>query len=282
MRGTARIHFPASVESGEDGAVTGDPGEELFERYIEQRGYSVLDYHPDLGTAKRPDYLVRADGTDVVVEVESFKTAVVRAPTEPGGSAALSDLRPVRNKISTGAEQLEGISGYPLIVVIVNPYHIAVPLVPSHLVAAMYGDLAFEFLSGGAQQWSLGRNGRLHVGEPDGTSHGNHPYLSAVGVLRAGSGLDLKIVADLRSKTGTGNPLQIVAQALSGDGSTQVQREALSLDVFETVSDAALAVPRTIFNGWGDTRWGRVSPGHYGPIASPDAASSPIDPTRSG
>jgi hypothetical protein len=96
--------------------VTDDPGEKLFERYIEQRGYTVLDHRPDLSTAKRPDYLVRADGTDVVVEVESFKTTVVQAPTEPSGSAAVGDLRPVRNKISTGAEQLKGISGRPLIV----------------------------------------------------------------------------------------------------------------------------------------------------------------------
>lgn len=261
--------------------MTDDPGEELFERYVEQRGYSVLAYHPDLGTAKRLDYLVRADGTDVVVEVESFKTAVVRVPTEPGGSAALSDLRPLRNKISTGSAQLKGISGYPLIVVIANPYDIAVPLLPSHLVAAMYGDLAFEFLPGGTQKWSLGRNGRLHVDEPDGTSHGNHPYLSAVGVLRTGSGLDMKIVADLRADAGAGNPLQIVAQALPADGTTKVQREALSLDVFETVSATALAVPRTIFNGPGDTRWGQVSPGRYGPIASPDAAASPVEPTPS-
>ena len=39
-----------------------DPGEELFDRYIEQRGYSVLNYHPDLGTAKRPDYLFTVRG----------------------------------------------------------------------------------------------------------------------------------------------------------------------------------------------------------------------------
>ena len=262
--------------------MSDDPGEKLFERYLEQRGYTVLAYEPDLGTAKRPDYLVRADGTDVVVEVESFETTVVQTPTEPGGSAALSDLRPLRRKISAGAEQLKGIGGYPLIVVIANPYHIAVPLLPSHLVAAMYGDLAFEFLPDGTQQWRLGRNGRLHVDEPDGTSHGNHPYLSAVGVLRVGSALDMNIIADLREHAGAGNPLQIVAHALSAEDNPQVQQDTLSLDLFETVSDTSVAVTRTIFNRTGDTRWGQVSAGRYGPIADTDAVASAPDTTPAG
>lgn len=43
-------------------AVTSDPGEALFERYLKANGYDILAYERDLGTPKRPDYLVRAAG----------------------------------------------------------------------------------------------------------------------------------------------------------------------------------------------------------------------------
>jgi hypothetical protein len=39
-------------------AMATDPGEALFERYLKAHSYDVLAYEPDLGTAKRPDYLI--------------------------------------------------------------------------------------------------------------------------------------------------------------------------------------------------------------------------------
>ena len=42
-------------------AVSSDPGEALFERYLKANRYDNLAYESDLGTAKRPDYLVRAE-----------------------------------------------------------------------------------------------------------------------------------------------------------------------------------------------------------------------------
>lgn len=41
----------------------------LFERYLKAVGYDITAYKPDLGIAKRPDYLIRAAGQEVVVEV---------------------------------------------------------------------------------------------------------------------------------------------------------------------------------------------------------------------
>jgi hypothetical protein len=55
-------------------AMTTDPGEALFRRYLKANCYDVLAYESDLGTAKRPDFLIRAAGQEVVVEVESFNT----------------------------------------------------------------------------------------------------------------------------------------------------------------------------------------------------------------
>ena len=102
-----------------------DTGEALCERYIAENGYEILDYHPDLGTQKRPDYLVLAAGVEVVVEVESFNLPSATSV----GDVALVDMTPelkkIRNKIATGAEQLKGIKDYQLVVVLANPNNAA-------------------------------------------------------------------------------------------------------------------------------------------------------------
>jgi hypothetical protein len=51
-------------------------------------------------------------------------------------------------------------------------------------ISALFGDMNVSFTPDGGLLFQAGRNGRLHVREPDGSVHGNHPYLSAVAVLR--------------------------------------------------------------------------------------------------
>ena len=164
--------------------VQHDPGEALFERYLKANGYDVLAYEPDLGTGKRPDYLIRAAGQEVVVEVESFNTPPVPLTPRSGFVNMAPHLKKVRNKITDGAEQLKGIEGYPLVVVIANPRNSWMPLDAPMFIGALYGDPQASFAPGGGLVFSTGRNGRLHVTEPDGSMHGNHPYLGAVAVLR--------------------------------------------------------------------------------------------------
>lgn len=102
-------------------AVQHDPGEALFERYLKANGYDVLAYEPDLGTGKRPDYLIQAGEQEVVVEVESFNTPPMPLTPRSGFVNMTPRLKKVRNKITDGTEQLKGIDGYPLVVVIANP-----------------------------------------------------------------------------------------------------------------------------------------------------------------
>src|ERR1700680_4184246 len=101
-------------------SMTSDPGEALFERYLEASGYDVLAYEPDLGTSKRPDYLIRTACREIVVEVESFNTPPMPLPPRSGFVSMVPQLKTVRNKISTGAAQVKGIEGYPLVVVLAN------------------------------------------------------------------------------------------------------------------------------------------------------------------
>lgn len=186
-----------------------DPGEALFERYLDAHGYEILAYEPDLGTAKRPDYLVRFSGSEFVVEVKSFDTPPLAPASSPSGFTPLPSLTAVRNKISTGASQLKGITGYPLVVVLTNPRMSPVPLVPAMVISAMYGDQQVSFPENDELMWSTGRNGRLHVDEPDGSVRGSHPYLSAVCVLRVAHAEDARVVAWLRGEPTPQRPCRV-------------------------------------------------------------------------
>jgi hypothetical protein len=42
-------------------------------------GNDIAAYEPGLGTAKRPDYLIRAAGQEAVIEVQSFNTSPMPA-----------------------------------------------------------------------------------------------------------------------------------------------------------------------------------------------------------
>lgn len=246
-----------------------DPGEALFERYVAENGYKILDRHPALGTQKRPDYLVLAAGVEVVVEVESFNLS----PAVSVGDAALLDMRPelkkVRNKITAGAEQLKGIKGYPLVVVLVNPNNACLPLEGLMFLGALYGDPVTTIGGDGETDMRFGRNGRLHVTELDGSVRGNHPHLSAVAVLRRSYTYEAHAAAMQASQSlGYENILATVREAhrLVAERGEDATR-AICLDVHETVSRSAVPLSRDVFAGPYDTRWGEVADGRYGELA---------------
>jgi hypothetical protein len=108
--------------------VPGDLGEALFRRYLQSNGHDELAYEHDFGTVKRPDFLVRAAGHEVVVEVESINTPPMPLTARSGFVNMTPKLKAVRRKISAGADQLKGIEGYPLVVVLANPQNSWVPL----------------------------------------------------------------------------------------------------------------------------------------------------------
>lgn len=251
--------------------MTTDPGEALFERYLKATGYDVVAYEPDLGTAKRPDYLIRAAGQEVVVEVESFNTLPMPAMPPDAFVDMTPKMKAVRNKISAGAAQLKGIESRPLVVVLANPRNSWVPLEGAMFLGALFGDPGARLTPEGGMTMGSGRNGRLHVKELDGSVHGNHPYLSAVAVLRLIYPKTVWAAAMAQSEAmGNTNPLSIVRVAtrlLAEQGETAA--EAICLDVFECVSDSAIPLPRDVLAGPYDTRWGVTGVGEYWQVAGP-------------
>ncbi len=212
-------------------------GELLFERYLAQRGYGDYEHQPDwLNPPKKPDYLIRTASSEVAAEVKSFETWGLFERLEDGLIATQTftkTLKPVRDRISKAAGQLKGITGRPLVVVLDNPGN-RMPLSPPNVIFAMYGDPEFVFPLDRAQPgfWQVGLNGELRLVNERGVAHGSHGHLSAVAVLR-------------EQPAGAGHP-------------------AVTLDVFETMSDQCVPLPATVFAHQGDTRWGVLGPGQYG------------------
>ena len=218
-------------------ATRQESGELLFERYLAQWGYGDYEHQPGwLNPPKKPDYLIRTACGEVAAEVKSFKSWGLFDNLDDGLFAMQTitkTLKPVRDRISKAAGQLKGITGRPLVVVLDNPGNL-MPLSPLNVIFAMYGDPEFVFPLDRAQSgfWHVGLNGELHLVNERGIEHGSHAHLSAIAVLR-------------ERPPGAGHP-------------------AVTLDVFETMSDQCMPLPATVFAHEGDTRWGVLCPGQYG------------------
>jgi hypothetical protein len=180
-------------------------------------------------------------------------------------------LRAVRDKISAGAAQLKGIESRPLVVVLANPRNSWVPIEGAMFLGALFGDPGAYLTPDGGMAMGSGRNGRLQVRELDGSIHGNHPYLSAVAVLRFVYPKTAWATAMAQSEAmGNTNPSAIVrvaTQLLAQQGESAA--EAICLDVFECVSDSAVPLFRDVFAGPYDTRWGVTGVGQYWQVAGP-------------
>jgi hypothetical protein len=244
-------------------------GEALFKRYLYRWGYDDFKYHTDwLNPPKKPDFLINTPYGEVVVEVESFTTWGLFENAKPGMALSRSlkqGLAPVRRAISHAAEQLKGIEGRPLIVVLANPLNRPIPLEQPMIVSAMYGDLEYAFPAESDEPgyWRPGRNGRLHLVDDRGVARGNHDYVSAVAVVR--EGLNQKAWAEAwwrDHESSYESPLAAIPdfEAACADA----PEATVTLDVFETLSEHCVPLPAEVFLHDGDTRWGAIAPGQYG------------------
>jgi hypothetical protein len=238
---------------------SGRPGELLFERYLAERGYP-WEHHPKLdGVDTRPDYLARVDDHTIVCEVKSFDTAGAFATkagigVAVGGRSMKEALAPHRNDIRAAAKQLKPLRdrGWPLVVVLSNPRGCVVPTDPMSIIAAMYGDP--ELVAPWREDGSLGdftaqagRNGKLR---------NDHPYLSAVIMLHCqahAADWSARWIAEHRPKYP--DVRDLTAAFLKAAHTEAPEGEDVFVDVFETFSDSAVPLPRSVFDGPRDRRF---------------------------
>jgi len=229
-------------------------GEVLFERYLAHWGYGDYEHHSEwLNPPKKPDYLIRTKFGEVVVEVKSFDTwgLLEKLKDEPFAMESLEEtLDPIREAIKEATKQLKGIEGRPLVIGLASPDN-RVPVSPYYLISAMYGELELPVSLDQArsEQWRTGRNGRLYIPDGRGVERGFHPYVSAIAVIRE-------------------EPPYLPPAAAVSDSEvateTQALNSAVTLEVFETISDRCVPLPRTLFAHEGDRRWGALGHGLYG------------------
>jgi hypothetical protein len=230
-------------------------GERLFEAYLAEHDYPEPAFEPDLGVAKRPDYLVARAGSEAVCEVKEFD-AKANPPPVGGGMRSMVDvLRPVRQKIRDAAKQLKPLRdcGRPLVVVLANPQGAFVRLGPREMVWAMYGDPAFEFTADPATGESVGEAG--FVVTRNGRLRNDHPYVSAVVVVSARDrAIDFydELIADMEPASPDEKMEAIYCARDRGHVPEGYYHRA---DVYRTMSPEAVELSPQLFNAPQDRRF---------------------------
>jgi hypothetical protein len=60
-------HRPACEGDTVNGVGQKTAGDLMFEQYLREHGYAAVEHEPDLGVAKRPDYVIERAGKRCVV-----------------------------------------------------------------------------------------------------------------------------------------------------------------------------------------------------------------------
>lgn len=154
-------------------------------RYAADHGYEA-EHEPDLGISRRPDFLLTRGGLQVVCEVKAFETSGLerRAAVSPMFSASDEDMYgDVRAQVHAAARQMRELQGreIPLVAVLANPAAVMLETSPPSIGYAMYGNPTF----GGPMDPARGVITSMGpVQGRDGELTNDHPYLSAVAMLR--------------------------------------------------------------------------------------------------
>jgi hypothetical protein len=208
-----------------------------FDTYLRAHGYT-WEVEPDLGVPKRPDRLVKRDGLSAVCEVKQFDKDPLAWMRETGQGGWIDEHKPVRGAVRQAADQLRPLRGrgVPLVVVLANPNGYHIDLSGEQVVFALYGDdtLVLTVWTGDGppppdfpdphdSKRIVGRNGQIRVvGQ----------YIGAVVMLhrRKSDFFDVREEAD-------------------------VPEDECWVEVIPTISEEALPLPDSFFNGPNDMRW---------------------------
>jgi hypothetical protein len=253
--------------------------DEWFEDYLRDHGHDPGEHEPDLRSwdvATRPDFLPKRGTSQIACEVEQFGTAskLARRLAEQRTVAA-SDAEvygPIRHRVGKAARQLKPLAsrGLPLVVVLANPDGAPVDLGVDHVLAALYGNprwtIPIDRTTGGAVDdghFELGRDGKLT---------NDHPYLSAVVLLRRrelASDASERVLAEARRRFGNEPNTAKDRQARMVGLLEELNRHQLPeghyfyVEVIEALSNSSTPLPECWFDGERDRRWRCNDGAHY-------------------
>lgn len=118
--------------------------EVLFEEYLLASGLTDFEFEPSIpGTAKKPDYLLRVQGMEVLFDVKEFRPNP--EDFRPGGGV-YNPYRYIREKIGAGRKKFKDLEQYCCCLVLHNNEKPLVGLGDWQIVmGAMLGNVGFSF-----------------------------------------------------------------------------------------------------------------------------------------
>jgi hypothetical protein len=259
-------------------------GDELFERYLFEQGYEPGPHEPSLaehGIEKRPDFLPRFERMRIACEVEQFTAGASALERRLGSQRTVAAsprevYGPIRSHIREAATQLKPLQALklPLVVVLANPEGAIVDLSVKHVVAALYGNPVFAMQIDPAAGSAVNK-GRFELGR-DGKLTNDHPYISAVALLRRREHRQDKIDEIAAAETAEHAPGDLAEASVQAlrllrrlNQAELPEGDYVYLDVIETASASAMPLPQDWFAGERDSRW-RLSPENYfGQVRAP-------------
>lgn len=115
--------------------------EDLLLEYLRSHGLTEIEVLPTIeNTNVRPDYLLRADGVEVMLQVENFQVAAVDMRVRGGG---YNPYGPIREKLYAARRKFKELDGYCCCLVLQNQDRPSIGLNWQIVMGAMLSDLGF-------------------------------------------------------------------------------------------------------------------------------------------
>ena len=95
-------------------------------------------------SSSRPDYRLRADGAEVLLDVEDFTSKLEDSRVRGG---AYNPYGPIREKLSAARRKFKDMEGHCCCLILQNPDKLRIDLSWQIVMGAMLGDLTFPSLA---------------------------------------------------------------------------------------------------------------------------------------
>jgi hypothetical protein len=242
--------------------------EALLEEYFRSHGLTDVEFEPVVaGTSKKPDYLFRADGTEVLLEVKEFNARPEDFRLTGG---AYDPYGPVREKIGAARKKFKDMGGQCCCLVLHNHEKPLVSLGWQIVTGAMLGDLGFSFpvdTSTGQgdvskmEQVTLG-GGKMHKHHGDKPTAPQNTTISAVMVVERYSIGEKRFrlfvherEQELERELGVEEYLELSEQSAGTERDLSLNR--IRVRVHENPY-ARVPLDRRLFRGPFDERYGKI------------------------
>jgi hypothetical protein len=121
------------------------PSDALLQEYLRSHGLTDVEVGPVIeNSSSRPDYRLRADGADVLLDVEDFTSKLEDSRVRGG---APNPYGPIREKLQAARRKFKDLEGHCCCLVLQNPDKPRIDLTWQIVMGAMLSDLGFSALA---------------------------------------------------------------------------------------------------------------------------------------